>query len=176
LAARWYREGTRRPEGKAQLRLGQLAERGWGIEQNLADAAHLFEQTAQHRKRRTREVYERTAELGHAKGITNLGRLHVRRLGTPKDLEKALAPFQEAAALGSDDAQTHLRTTHLCGRGTAVNEAQAIEWRHKASKQGDAAAMSMLRCALHRGRPRRNKWQRGTLGYNAQLWLSIFMR
>jgi hypothetical protein len=36
--------------------------------------------------------------------------------------------------------------------------------------------MSMLRCALHRGRPRRNKWQRGTLGYNAQLWLSIFMR
>jgi len=109
----------------AQINLGNLYMKGWGVEQNYHLAQHW---------------YLKAADQGERMAQTKLGILYYYGLGIDKDLAEAAHWFQKAAESGETSAQTILGSLYASGDGVTKNLALALYWYTMAEEQGDKEA------------------------------------
>jgi hypothetical protein len=74
----------------------------------------------------------------------NLGMLHATGQSVPRDLVKAVAWFQRAAAAGSAEAQNNMATKYALGDGVTQNTAEALRLYRIAAAKGDLTAQYNL--------------------------------
>ena len=86
----WFEKAAAAGHVKAQYALGQLYEKGEGVERDYGKA---------------RQWYEKAAEAGHAKAQYALGSLYEDGLGVDRDEAKAREWYGKAAAQGHKNAQ-----------------------------------------------------------------------
>ena len=92
------------------------------------------------------------ADTGHAMAQFNLGLMHAKGLGTPKDESVAVRWYRRAAEQGHVDAQNNLGFMYGTGRGVEINHAEAVMWLRRAAEQGDADAQYNLGVMYMKGR------------------------
>ena len=115
---------------EAQVRLGDLYQRGDGVPENDAEAAAW---------------YLRAAGQGYADAQFRLGSVYGNGRGVPLDYAESLAWFRRAAEQGHDAAQWMLGTTYSWGlRGAPRDEVAAYMWLHLALSQNDKHDRSPL--------------------------------
>jgi len=129
----------------AQLRLGDLYERGDGVNQNLTEAA---------------KWYGKSAEQGNAKAKFFLGRMYYRGKGVEKDSEKAKNLWEKGAEQGDMWCQYFLgmlfqdkagvvtfvgtNQMYLPSPNSSQNLNQAEKWYSKSAAQGFQPAIDAL--------------------------------
>ena len=115
---------------EAQVRLGDLYQRGDGVPENDAEAVAW---------------YLRAAGQGYADAQFRLGSVYGNGRGVPLDYAESLAWFHRAAEQGHDAAQWMLGTTYSWGlRGAPRDEVAAYMWLHLALSQNDKHDRSPL--------------------------------
>lgn len=118
---------------------GQDYHRGWAAFQKGDYAGALKE-------------WRTLAESGHAVAQFNLGLMHAKGLGMPKDETEAVRWYRRAAEQGHVDAQNNLGFMYGTGRGVDANQAEAVMWLRRAAEQGDADAQYNLGVMYMKGR------------------------
>ncbi len=116
----------------AQVNLGNLYMRGWGVQQDYAAAF---------------DWYRRAAAQNNRLAQGKLGILHYYGLGTVQDTAEAARWFEKAADQGDPSAQTTLGLLFANGDGVPRNPVKAYFWLTLAFEFGDASA-SELRLQL----------------------------
>lgn len=109
----------------AQVNLGNLYMRGWGVQQDYAAAFDWYRKAAAQNNR-----------LAQGK----LGILHYYGLGTVQDTAEAARWFEKAADQGDPSAQTTLGLLFANGDGVPRNAVKAYFWLTLAFEFGDASA------------------------------------
>lgn len=112
-------------DARAHNVLGLLFKRGEQPNSTTPDPKAAFEH------------FQRSADLGFANGLTNLGECYWQGRGVKADALRAIALLMAAAAKGRAVAMHHLATIYLEGAPTvAVNREQAELWLVRALTQG----------------------------------------
>jgi len=93
-AAEMFRRAAEQGNASAQYFLGDLYEKGKGVEQSYVRAA---------------EYYQKSADHMFWAGLCSLAALYEKGNGVPKDLSKATALYQKAADQGIQQAKDNLR-------------------------------------------------------------------
>lgn len=109
----------------AQVNLGNLYMKGWGVEPNYLLARHW---------------YLKAAEQGERMAQTKLGILYYYGLGVDRDPLQAARWFQKAANQGETSAQTILGSLYSSGDGVIMNRSMAFYWYTMAEEQGNTEA------------------------------------
>ena len=84
--------------------------------------------------------------------MNNLGVLHERGLGVPRDQPKAREWFERAAAAGNDFAMNNLGRVSENGWGAPPDHTKAREWYEKAAAAGNRLAKGNLARLLDQGK------------------------
>jgi len=84
------------------------------------------------------------AAKGNAMAQNTLGKMHMQGLGVPRDSNKALLLFRQAAKKKLPNAQNNLGVMYAGGYGVQQDFRQAISWFRKAANQGYAVAINNL--------------------------------
>jgi TPR repeat protein/serine/threonine protein kinase len=103
---------------EAQNILGNLYERGFGVQQNGEKAYH---------------AYQEAADEQHPEALVSLGRLHRDGIGVEQDFEKAISWFERASHQGIPQGITALGDMYYYGNGIKQNYAKAVEYYEHAS-------------------------------------------
>lgn len=74
----------------------------------------------------------------------NLGMMYATGHSVPRDIVKAVALFQRAAAGGSAEAQNNMATKYALGDGVAQDTAEALRLYRSAAAKGDLSALYNL--------------------------------
>ena len=74
----------------------------------------------------------------------NMGLMHVKGEGVPKDESEAALSFRKAADQGHAEAQHNLGIMLANGTGVPKDQFEAVEWYRRAADQGLAAAQFQL--------------------------------
>ena len=109
--------------------LGQVYERGLGVEADLKAAA---------------QWYELAGRNGYERAQNALGRLLIRGLGVPQNPRLGAQWVREAASRGYPQAQFNLGFMHEQGLGVPQNPIAAANWYRRAAQQGHARAQFNL--------------------------------
>lgn len=109
----------------AQVNLGNLYMRGWGVQQDYAAAF---------------DWYRRAAAQNNSFAQSKLGILHYYGLGTVQDPAEAARWFEKAADQGDAHAQTTLGLLFANGDGVPRNPVKAYFWLTLGFEFGDASA------------------------------------
>ena len=96
-----------------------------------------------------RRLFERAAEAGNPRGVSNLAALGG---GAPSDPGKARALLTKAAEANSAEAQYQLGIMNADGVGGAKDEAAARVWFEKAAQQNHAGALERMGAFAESGR------------------------
>ncbi len=91
-----------------------------------------------------RRVWEALAAKGNSEAYFNLGILSEDGLGTPQDMQQALALYEQAARGGSRAAQYRLGLIYSSGGRVPKDPQQAQHWLSLAAQQGDTDAARRL--------------------------------
>jgi hypothetical protein len=110
-----------RGHAQAETLLGQIYEKGIGVEKNLGKAAQLYEKGAQ---KNIREAQY------------HLGLMFMHGEGVAKNPKRAIVLLKRAANQDLGEAQYHLGKIYMHGEGTPVNLALANQWLHRAAANG----------------------------------------
>jgi TPR repeat protein len=102
----------------AQRALGEMYEKGYGVEQDRAAAL---------------EWYYEAANKGDLYAQLSLGHLYERGFGVPKDNGKAAYWFHQAAKQGDAVAQYNMGQFYSGGRGVPKDSSEAQKWFAKAA-------------------------------------------
>jgi len=157
-AITYYRYAADHGHLLARCRLGEYYLYGNGVKtdkalaltyiepiakQNIAHAQHLvgiyYHMTMKEIK--SREFNELAAKQGHIRAQYCLGNsFEIGYYDGPKNYKQAFYWYTIAATQGHAGAQRALGCCYEYGRGVRQNDAKAIEWYHKAAKQGDTDA------------------------------------
>lgn len=129
-----YRKAIDKGSSTAMVELGVMFGTGTGVPQDPAQARALF---------------ERAAEAGNPRGVTNLAALTG---GAPADPVRARGMLAKAAESGSAEAQYQLGLMAADGVGGATDDAAARAWFEKAAAQNHPGAMLRMAEFLHSGR------------------------
>jgi TPR repeat protein len=89
-----------------------------------------------------RKLFERAAQAGNPRGVTNLAALSGG--GAPSDPVKGREMLMKAAEANSAEAQYQLGVMLAEGTGGAKDEVAARSWFEKAAAQGHAGAMERM--------------------------------
>lgn len=121
----------------ATARYGSMRMQGIIVEQDIAEATELLEQTAaegspvaqnnlaillqderfiEKDTERALQLYRRSAEAGITAAKTNLGRLYRHGIGVDKDIDRAVKLLQEASEAGEPGAKVMLAEMRLSGQ------------------------------------------------------------
>ena len=128
-ALRWFRPAAEKGHGGAQVNLGHMYERGYGVPQDDAEASRLFRLAAEQR---------------FAQAQYNLGLMYGGGRGVPKNNAETARWFGLAAEQGHADAQLMLGVLYATGNGVPQNESEAAEWFRLAADQGHPKALEIL--------------------------------
>jgi TPR repeat protein len=131
-----YRKAADRGSTSAMVELGVALATGTGVAMDEVQARRLF---------------ERAAEAGNPRGVTNLAAL-ADRGGPPSDPAKTRALLMRAAAANSAEAQYQLGMMTAEGLGGPQDDAAARAWFEKAAAQGHAGALERMGSFLENGR------------------------
>lgn len=129
-----YRKAADKGSSSAMVELGVMFGTGAGVPKDQAQAHKLF---------------ERAAEAGNARGVTNLAALSG---GAPSDPIKARALLAKAAATNSAEAQYQLGLMTADGVGGPKDDVAARALFEKAAAQGHAGAMVQMGAFVQSGR------------------------
>jgi len=121
-----FRPLAEQGDASAQVNLGNLFMRGWGVRQDYASAF---------------DWYQKAADQNHAIAQSKLGMLNFYGLGTIKDSESAAKWFRRAADQGVAAAQSALGNLYAQGDGVPKDPVQAFFWLTLAFEFGDADAL-----------------------------------
>jgi len=113
----------------AQFGLGLMYSGGFGVQQDLAEAARW---------------YLAAAERGNTDAQTNLGNAFENGFGVPQDYASAARWYALAAKGGHPQAQSNLGGLYLNGLGVPRDYAIAARWFELAAEQGIAIAQNNL--------------------------------
>lgn len=116
--------------------LGQVYERGLGVEADPATAA---------------ELYSLAGRNGYARAQNALGRLLIRGIGAQKDPKQGAQWIQQAASRSYAPAQFNLGFMYERGLGVQHNPIAAANWYRRAAQQGHARAQYNLAAHLATG-------------------------
>jgi uncharacterized protein len=131
-----WRRAADKGSTSAMVELGVLLGTGSGGTKDQAEARRLF---------------ERAAEAGNPRGVTNLAALSVGG-GAPSDPVKARALLTKAAEANSAEAQYQLGIMNADGVGGAKDDAAARAWFEKAAAQNHAGALERMGAFAESGR------------------------
>lgn len=147
------------------VRLGQLYEKGIGVQQDYARSAKLYEWAANRGNSAAQvgigELYssgqgvgrdaatavswfEKAATQGDMRGQRDLGMAYLTGAGVARDDQKGVEWLSKAADQGSPDAEAMLGICYQTGKGVAANEPTAVHWYRKAAEKGSVLAMNNL--------------------------------
>jgi hypothetical protein len=110
---------------EAQYDVGEMYERGRGVNRNMKQAFHW---------------YLKAAEQGNTKGAFRTGLCYLKGEGVAKNLEKALKWFQKSAEKSYERANYYLGVMYEKGEGVPVNLTRALTYYKKAYSSGYAPA------------------------------------
>jgi TPR repeat protein len=120
-----FRPLAEKGEADAQVDLGNLFMRGWGVHQDYGAAF---------------DWYQKAANQNHPIAQSKLGMLHYYGLGTIKDSKAAAKWFRRAADQGVSAAQSVLGNLYAQGDGVPKDLVQAFFWLTLAFEFGDTEA------------------------------------
>lgn len=129
-----YRKAADKGSSSAMVELGVMFGTGAGVPKDQAQARKLF---------------ERAAEAGNARGVTNLAALSG---GAPSDPIKARVLLAKAAETNSAEAQYQLGLMTADGVGGPKDDVAARALFEKAAAQGHAGAMVQMGAFVQSGR------------------------
>lgn len=131
-----WRRAADKGSTSAMVELGVLLGTGSGGTKDQAEARRLF---------------ERAAEAGNPRGVTNLAALSAGG-SAPSDPVKARALLTKAAEANSAEAQYQLGIMNADGVGGAKDDAAARAWFEKAAAQNHAGALERMGAFAESGR------------------------
>src|SRR6185295_14995400 len=131
-----WRKAAEKGSTSAMVELGVLLGTGPGGTKDQAEARRLF---------------ERAAEAGNPRGVTNLAALSVSG-GAPSDSAKAKALLMKAAEANSPEAQYQLGVMNADGVGGLKDDVAARTWFEKAAAQNHAGALERMGAFAESGR------------------------
>jgi len=139
-----YQEGAdylRSLYSKSEVK--QLQEASKSLEEalELLEEAHSYKAKEQYD--RALEIFIRSADLGCAEALTNIGHIY-ETAPAYEDPDKAFEYYLKAAIMGEVYAMTNLALCYMYGRGTAVSLPEAISWLEKAAAKGYYLAYTYL--------------------------------
>jgi TPR repeat protein len=111
----------------AQVNLGNLYMKGFGVKQNYGEAARW---------------YRNAAEKDEPMAQSKLGILYYYGLGVPQDYAEAGRWFIKAADRGDRGAQTVLASLYALGEGLPRDYVKAYYWYTLAAEQGSEDALA----------------------------------
>lgn len=114
---------------EAQRTLGQMYEKGMGVELDVPVAV---------------EWYAKAAKRGDLYSQLSLGHLYTNGIGIGQDYEKAFNWFGEAAKQGSAVAQYNTGYFYYNGLGVIEDKKEALKWYEKAAEQGHENASYLV--------------------------------
>jgi hypothetical protein len=123
-----FRPLAEQGEADAQVNLGNLFMRGWGVKQDYATAF---------------DWYQKAANQNHPIAQGKLGMLHYYGLGTVQDSEAAAKWFRLAADRGVSAAQAVLGNLYAQGDGVTKDPVQAFFWLTLAFEFGSRDALRL---------------------------------
>lgn len=125
----YYRLGAERGEATAQLYMGLMYSKGYGVPQDKVQAVAW---------------YRRAAKQGLAEAQVLLSVMYDEGWGVPQDNVQSLAWIRKAVEQGNAAAQVNLGFKYAEGRGVPQDHVQAVAWFRKAAEQGDVVAQYNL--------------------------------
>lgn len=131
----------------AQYNVALLLSKGWGVKQDLPQAAHW---------------YQRAADGGDNDAKTNLGLMYAEGSGVKKDFQKAARLYREAADAGVGMAQNNLGAAYLRGEGVERSNREALKWFQKAADQNVPVAQNSLAALYCEGRSSPDKVEKNS--------------
>jgi TPR repeat protein len=116
-------------DARSQYAMGVLAENGYGMPKNLAQAA---------------DWYRKAAEQGNTDAQFNLGAMYEHGVGMPVNYVEAARWYRPAAEAGDIDALSNLGVLYATGRGVRQDKVLALTLYNlsvafDSNKQGQAA-------------------------------------
>jgi TPR repeat protein len=129
-----YRKAIDKGSTAAMVELGVMSGTGTGVAKDEAQARRLF---------------ERAAEAGNSRGVTNLAALTG---GAPPSDPKSRAMLEKTAEAGSAEAQFQLGMMLADGVGGAQDDVAARSWFEKAAAQDHAGALERMGAFAQSGR------------------------
>ncbi len=112
-------------DAEAQYNLGLLYQEGWGVPQDLSEAA---------------KWYQKAAEQGLVDAMVLLAGMYTLGLGVPSNEREAVYLLTKAAEKGDATAQYNLGLRYPLPSDSAIS----LKWFHKAAEQGYAKAYDHL--------------------------------
>lgn len=100
---------------------------------------------------RARKAFQPLAEIGDPDGLYNLGVMHARGEGGPKEPAKAMQFYRRAAAAGNANAMTNLASHYYYGDGVEKDEAEAARLYGLAARAGVPLAQRYYGVMLIKG-------------------------
>ncbi len=128
-AMKKFLDAAQLSSGDAENEIGKLYLFGNGVDQSSDEATYWF---------------NRSAQNGNIRGMTNLGLMYFGDRGYRADFDKAAEWLGKAAEQGQPVAQWKLGTLYQVGQGVAQDAAKAAEWFAKSAEQGNAEAQNEL--------------------------------
>jgi hypothetical protein len=114
---------------EAQYDVGEMLERGRGVNKDLTDAF---------------KWYLKSAEQGNTKGAFRTGLAYLKGRGVDKDMKSALKWLQMASDRGYERANYYLGVMYEKGEGVPVNHTRALSNYKKALSAGYAPAKERI--------------------------------
>ncbi|KAG0236810.1 hypothetical protein BGW42_002678 [Actinomortierella wolfii] len=136
-SAWWYRQAAERGNATAQLMLGEMHEKGQGVDASDVEAATWYRSAAVH---------------GVVKAQAKLGGMYEEGRGVQQDDVEAFIWYRMAAGQGQNDAQIKVGAWYSLGRGVDQSDVEAAKWYTKAAEQGDTDAQTILGWMYQEGR------------------------
>ncbi len=123
----WFNAAAAQGFAPAQYRVGNMYEKGLGVERNATEA---------------KLWYQMAAEAGNASAMHNLAVLFASGADGTVDSASALRWFQKAADLGVGDSQFNLGVMKGKGQGVEQDLEESYKWLALLAKSGDTEAAS----------------------------------
>jgi TPR repeat protein len=149
-------------DARAMNALGIMYQTGQGVDRSLRWARHWYRAAAEEKGYAeamrnlgslfrdgqdydsARIWYNRATRAGSLDATVDLGLMHEKGLGGPRNLEEARRLYQSAAEAGSPQGMLALGRVYQDGVGVARDYGQAREWYLRAVNAGSADAMNNL--------------------------------
>jgi len=155
-------------DADAQFYLGLAYAKGWGVIADADRARDYYARaaTSGHVKAQVnlaltladagevaaaRGWLERAAQQGDGRAAHQLGLMHYRGVGGPRDFVAAREWWQQGAAQGSAEAAFNLGIVHRRGLGVVPDREVALDWWLQAAYGGLAAAQNAVGAAYQNG-------------------------